>query len=38
MPFFYTNKNVESVRSKDALVVYLPLKRLKQMVQKDDLT
>lgn len=36
MPFFYTNKNGESVRSKDALVVYLPLKRLKQMVQKKQ--
>ena len=36
MPFFYTNKDGEAVRSKDALVVYLPLKRLKQMVQKKQ--
>ena len=34
MPFLYKNKDGEPVKTKDVLVVYLPLKRLKQMVQK----
>lgn len=34
MPFLYTNKNGEPVRTQPVLVVYLPIKRLKQMVQK----
>ena len=36
MPFYYKNKDGEAVRTKDVLVVYLPLKRLKQMVQKKQ--
>lgn len=36
MPFFYKNKDGQGVKSKDILVVYLPLKRLKQMVQKKQ--
>ena len=34
MPFLYKNKNGVPVKTKEVLVVYLPLKRLKQMVQK----
>lgn len=34
MPFLYRNKQGVPVKSKEVLVVYLPLKRLKQMVQK----
>ena len=34
MPFLYTNKNGEPVSTQPVLVVYLPIKRLKQMVQK----
>ena len=34
MPFLYENKNGEAVQSLPVLVVFLPLKRLKQMVQK----
>lgn len=34
MPFMYTNKNGEAVTTQPVLVVYLPIKRLKQMVQK----
>ena len=34
MPFLYKDKSGTPVRTKDVLVVYLPLKRLKQMVQK----
>lgn len=34
MPFLYKNKDGVPVKSKEVLVVYLPLKRLKQMVQK----
>lgn len=34
MPFLYKNKNGEPVKTKPVLTVYLPLKRLKQMVQK----
>ena len=34
MPFMYTNKNGEPVTTQPVLVVYLPIKRLKQMVQK----
>ena len=34
MPFLYKNKNGIPVRTKKVLTVYLPLKRLKQMVQK----
>lgn len=34
MPFLYRNKNGEGVRTQPILIVYLPLKRLKQMVQK----
>ena len=34
MPFLYKNKNGEAVKTKPVLTVYLPLKRLKQMVQK----
>ena len=36
MPFLYKNKNGEAVKTKNVLVVYLPLKRLKQMVQKKQ--
>lgn len=36
MPFYYENKDGEAVKTKDVLVVYLPLKRLKQMVQKKQ--
>lgn len=36
MPFLYRNKDGIPVKSKPALVVYLPLKRLKQMVQKKQ--
>lgn len=36
MPFIYRNKEGVPVKSKPALVVYLPLKRLKQMVQKKQ--
>lgn len=34
MPFLYRNKDGKPVKTKEVLVVYLPLKRLKQMVQK----
>lgn len=34
MPFLYKNKDGVPVKSHEVLVVYLPLKRLKQMVQK----
>lgn len=34
LPFLYTNKDGKAVKSQEVLVVYLPLKRLKQMVQK----
>lgn len=34
MPFYYKNKDGVPVQSQPVLVVYLPLKRLKQMVQK----
>jgi hypothetical protein len=34
MPFLYKNKNGEAVSTQPVLVVYLPLKRMKQMVQK----
>lgn len=34
MPFLFTNKDGIPVKSQEVLVVYLPLKRLKQMVQK----
>ena len=34
MPFLYTNKQGEPVMTHPVLVVYLPIKRLKQMVQK----
>lgn len=34
MPFLYTNKDGVAVKTKKVLTVYLPLKRLKQMVQK----
>ena len=34
MPFLYTNKDGKAVKSKKVLVVYMPLKRMKQMVQK----
>lgn len=34
MPFMYENKDGEPVKSQPVFVVYLPLKRLKQMVQK----
>ena len=36
MPFLYKNRNGEAVKSKKVMVVYLPLKRLKQMVQKKQ--
>lgn len=36
MPFLYRNKDGVAVKTKPALVVYLPLKRLKQMVQKKQ--
>jgi hypothetical protein len=36
MPFYYTNQDGVPVKTKPALVVYLPLKRLKQMVQKKQ--
>lgn len=34
LPFLYTNRDGKPVKSKKVLVVYLPLKRMKQMVQK----
>lgn len=34
MPFLYRNKDGVPVKTHEVLVVYLPLKRLKQMVQK----
>lgn len=34
MPFLYQNKDGEAVKSQPVLVVYLPLKRMKQMVIK----
>lgn len=34
MPFYYENKDGVPVQSEEVNVVYLPLKRLKQMVQK----
>ena len=36
MPFLYKNKEGVPVKSHEVLVVYLPLKRLKQMVQKKS--
>lgn len=36
MPFLYKDKDGRAVKTKDILVVYLPLKRLKQMVQKKQ--
>lgn len=36
MPFIYKNKNGVPVKSQKCSVVYLPLKRLKQMVQKKS--
>ena len=34
MPFLYRNKDGEGVSTQPILIVYLPLKRMKQMVQK----
>ena len=34
MPFLYKNSNGEAVETKPVLITYLPLKRMKQMVQK----
>lgn len=34
LPFLYRNKDGTPVKSQEVLVVYLPLKRMKQMVQK----
>ena len=34
LPFLYRNKDGVPVKSQEVLVVYLPLKRMKQMVQK----
>lgn len=34
MPFYYRNKNGEAVQTNPLLILYLPLRRLKQMVQK----
>ena len=34
LPFLYTNRDGKPVKSKKVLIVYLPLKRMKQMVQK----
>lgn len=36
LPFLYRNKDGVSVKSKPSPVVYLPIKRLKQMVQKKQ--
>jgi len=36
MPFLYKNKNGEAVSTNPVLVVYLPLKRLKQFAQKKS--
>jgi hypothetical protein len=36
MPFLYTNKNGEAVSTQEILVVYIPIKRLKQFAQKKS--
>jgi hypothetical protein len=36
MPFLYTNKEGKAVTTQPVLVVYLPIKRMKQMVQKKQ--
>lgn len=36
LPYFYTNKNGEPVESQDALVIYIHLKRMKQMLVKKS--
>jgi hypothetical protein len=36
MPFLYTNKDGEAVSTQEILVVYIPVKRLKQFAQKKS--